>query len=152
MTCYQACKSFEIFTICLAFLLIQKVDVAAITVKSTSRELDWKSYLNCPGKFSFYWFDQNSNKKFELQTNMVNLKQIVLPTVKISDFVVNVVKKNTNKRTKNVITVHVNNKQQSCKLLYKSSYFYKLLGGLHPGIPSGGSRPEGEKGTGRGRS
>ena len=51
VTCYQACRSFEIFIICLAFLLIQKVNVTAITVKSTSRELDGKSFLNCPGTF-----------------------------------------------------------------------------------------------------
>ena len=48
--CYQACRSFEIFIICLASLLMQKVNVTAITVKSTSRELD-ESFSNCPGTF-----------------------------------------------------------------------------------------------------
>ena len=51
MTCYQACRSFEIFIICLAFLLIQKVNVAAITVKSIARELDGENSSNCPGTF-----------------------------------------------------------------------------------------------------
>ena len=51
VTCYQACSSFEIFIICLAFLLIQKVNVTAITVKNTSRELDGESFSNCPGTF-----------------------------------------------------------------------------------------------------
>ena len=49
MTCYRACRSFEIFIICLAFLLIQKANVTAITVKSTSRELDGESSSNCQG-------------------------------------------------------------------------------------------------------
>ena len=52
VTCYQACKLFEIFIICLAFLLMQKVNVTAITVKSTSRELNEESFSNCPGTFS----------------------------------------------------------------------------------------------------
>ena len=51
VTCYQACRPFEIFIICLAFLLMQKVNVTAITVKSTSRELDGESFSNCQGTF-----------------------------------------------------------------------------------------------------
>ena len=51
VTCYQACRSFEIFIICLAFLLTLKVNVTAITVKSTSRELDGESFSHCPGTF-----------------------------------------------------------------------------------------------------
>ena len=39
----------------LAFLLIQKVDVSAITVKSTSRELDGEGFSNCQGTF-VEWF------------------------------------------------------------------------------------------------
>ena len=50
-TCYQACRSFEIFITCLAFLLIQKVHVSAITVRSTSGELDGRNFLNFPGTF-----------------------------------------------------------------------------------------------------
>ena len=50
-TCYQACRSFEIFIIFLAFLLMQKVNVTVITVKNTSRELDGESFSNCPGTF-----------------------------------------------------------------------------------------------------
>ena len=56
MTWYQACKSFEIFIICLAFLLIQKVNVTAITVKSTSRGLDEKRFSKYPGTFLFPHF------------------------------------------------------------------------------------------------
>ena len=51
VTYYQACRSFEIFIICLAFLLMQKVNVTAVTVKNTSRELYEESFLNCPGIF-----------------------------------------------------------------------------------------------------
>ena len=98
MTCYQACRPFEIFTICLAFLLIQTVVATAITVKSTSRELDGKSFSNCPGTFLFPRltivypcsdfiqlardFNFNSNIKLELQGNALNLKQVVVQTVK----------------------------------------------------------------------
>ena len=56
VTCYQACRSFEIFIICLAFLLMHKVTVTAITVKSTSRDLDGENFSNCPGTFLFYHF------------------------------------------------------------------------------------------------
>ena len=56
VTCYQACRSFEIFIICLAFLLMQKVNVTAITVKSTSRELYEESFSNCPGTFVKLFF------------------------------------------------------------------------------------------------
>ena len=48
VTCCQACRSFEIFIICLAFLLMKKVNVTAITV-NTSRRLDGESFSNCPG-------------------------------------------------------------------------------------------------------
>ena len=51
VTCYQAFRSFEIFIICLVFLLTQKVNVTAITVKNTSRELDGESFSHCPGTF-----------------------------------------------------------------------------------------------------
>ena len=51
VTCYQACRSFEIFIIFLAFLLMQKVNVTAITVKNTSRRLDGESFSNFPGTF-----------------------------------------------------------------------------------------------------
>ena len=51
MTCYQACRSFETFIICLVFLSIQKVDVSAITVRSTSGELDGRGFSNFPGTF-----------------------------------------------------------------------------------------------------
>ena len=44
VTCHQACRSFEIFIIYLAFQLIQKVNATAITVKSTSRELNGESF------------------------------------------------------------------------------------------------------------
>ena len=83
VTCYQAYRSFEIFVICLAFLLIQKVDVTAITVKSTSRELNEESFSNCPGTlvklFSVINFCSDLNYKtsksntieFELETNIV---------------------------------------------------------------------------------
>ena len=83
VTCYQACRSSEIFIICLAFLLIQKVDATAITVKSTSRELNEESFSNCPGTlvklFSVINFCSDLNYKtsksntieFELETNIV---------------------------------------------------------------------------------
>ena len=48
---YQACKSFGIFIICLAFLLMHKVNASAITARSTARELDGESFSNCPGTF-----------------------------------------------------------------------------------------------------
>ena len=51
VTRYQACRSCDIFIIFLAFLLMQKVNVTAITVKNTSRELDGESFSNCPGTF-----------------------------------------------------------------------------------------------------
>ena len=88
MTCCQACRSFEIFIICLAFLLIQKVNVAAITVKSTARELDGESFSNCPGTFmrqfsainfcgdlSYHQTQLNSNKKVEIERNGIVICQ-----------------------------------------------------------------------------
>ena len=121
MTCYQACRSFEIFIICLAFLLIQKVNVTAITVKSTSRELDGKSFLNCPGTFLLCRFiivyrcsdliHFNSNIRLELQTNIGDLKKKSWKPVKISKFVINVVNE-CKKNTKNALTVLANFKKK----------------------------------------
>ena len=56
VTCYKACRPFEMCIICLAFLLIQKVDVSVITVKSTSRELNGRRFSSCPSKFLFPCF------------------------------------------------------------------------------------------------
>lgn len=75
----------------------------------------------------------NSKIKLELQRNIANLKQVVIETVKISNFVDNVVNLNQINTQKNVLTAPANNKQKSSKLLEKS-ISRKLLDGLHPGV------------------
>ena len=85
---------------------MHKVNVIAITVKNTSRELDGKSFLSCPGTFLFCRFiivcrcsdliqlarnlHFNSDIRLELQTNIGDLKNVVVGTLKISKFVINV--------------------------------------------------------------